>query len=62
MWEDYNSGFGRQIYKKRFHTGEIYFATLKKSGKFTGIERKTTKKSWNRTNIKFNSPQHKNNP
>jgi hypothetical protein len=45
MSENYNSDLGKQTYKKRFHTGETYFAILKKSRKFPGIQRKTTKKA-----------------
>ncbi|KZX15584.1 hypothetical protein MBCUT_14190 [Methanobrevibacter cuticularis] len=45
MREDYNSDFGRKIYKKRFHTGEVNFAILKESRKFSGIKRKTMKKA-----------------
>jgi len=45
MREDFNSDLGREIYKKRFHTGETYFAILKKSRKFSGIERITLKKA-----------------
>jgi transposase len=45
MQENYRSDFGRQLYKKRFHTGETYFATLKESRNFRGIKRKTIKKA-----------------
>ena len=45
MRESYNSDFGRQIYKKRFHTGEVNFAILKNSRKFQGIERIGIKKA-----------------
>ena len=45
MKENYNSDLGKKTYKKRFHTGETYFAILKKSRKFTGIQRKTIKKA-----------------
>jgi hypothetical protein len=45
MKEDYNSDFGQAIYKKRFHTGEVNFAILKKSRKFEGIQRTTIKKA-----------------
>ena len=45
MSENYNSYLGKETYKKRFHTGETYFAILKKSRKFPGIKRKTTKKA-----------------
>jgi transposase len=44
MREDYNSDFGKELYKKRFHTGETYFAILKHSRKFEGIKRKGVKK------------------
>jgi transposase len=45
MNENYNSDLGRKTYKKRFHTGETYFAIIKKSRKFPGIQRKTIKKA-----------------
>jgi len=45
MKENYNSELGKQTYQKRFHTGETYFAILKESRKFPGIQRKTTKKA-----------------
>ena len=45
MSEDYNSDLGKETYQKRFHTGETYFAILKKSRKFPGIQRKTIKKA-----------------
>ena len=45
MKENYNSDLGRKTYRKRFHTGETYFAILKNSRKFPGIKRKTTKKA-----------------
>jgi len=45
MREDYNSDLGKEIYKKRFHTGETYFAIIKESHKFPGIQRKTIKKA-----------------
>jgi len=45
MWENYNSDWGRKIYKKRFHTGESYFGTLKESRNFRGIKRKSIKRA-----------------
>ncbi|MCK9467747.1 MAG: transposase [Candidatus Absconditabacterales bacterium] len=45
MSENYNSDLGRKTYRKRFHTGETYFAILKNSRKFPGIQRKTIKKA-----------------
>ena len=45
MNENYNSDLGRKTYKKRFHTGETYFAIIKESRKFPGIQRKTIKKA-----------------
>lgn len=43
MSEDFQSNKGKEIYKKRFHTGENFFAQLI-SRNFIGIKRKTTKK------------------
>jgi transposase len=45
MREVYNSDLGRQIYSKRFHTGETYFGILKHSRNFPGIKRKGIKKA-----------------
>ena len=45
MNENYNSDLGRKTYQKRFHTGETYFAIIKKSRKFPGIQRRTLKKA-----------------
>lgn len=45
MREDYNSDLGKKIYKKRFHTGETYFAIIKGSRKFPGIQRRTINKA-----------------
>jgi len=42
MRQDFHSDYGRQIYKKRLHTGEIFFARLQ-TRNFPGIRRKTIK-------------------
>jgi len=45
MREDYHSDFGREQYKKRFHTGESYFGTFKHGRNFQGIRRISIKKA-----------------
>jgi len=45
MREDYHSDFGREQYKKRFHTGESYFGTLQYGRNFQGIRRTSIKKA-----------------
>jgi len=43
MNENYHSDFGRELYKKRAHTGESYFGTLKEARNFSGIKRRGIK-------------------
>jgi len=47
MRENYNSDLGKEIYKKRFHTGETYFAIIKRSRKFPGIQKQLKKHEQN---------------
>ncbi|MDR0911565.1 MAG: transposase [Methanobrevibacter sp.] len=45
MKENYNSDFGKQLYQKRFHTGETYFGHRKITFKNPQLKIKTLKKA-----------------